>query len=288
MAAKGLFLIAAHDTIPPRKIEPRILKKYLGRLAASKRTRNQEMFAGEDKKDLPRKIKAITFDAYGTLVRLDNPFDRLVRQLKRFGLRVPHDIAKQVFMTEMTYYREHHVEGKTPEHLLSLRRRCADLLFQGLDTAGYPSRFSADQKLEVLMGAIRFRLFADVPPILEWCASKGLATGVISNWDFSLKTILEELFASHPFKCVIISAVEGMTKSDPGLFLKAAKCLSLDPSQVIHVGDEVDSDFDGARAAGFTPVLLDRTGEAKSPPVLRIRTLADFPNIYEQIQNSAF
>jgi FMN phosphatase YigB (HAD superfamily) len=246
------------------------------------------MFGGGDKKGLTRNIRAVTFDAYGTLVRLDKPFDRFVRQLEHFGLRIPHDVAKQVFMTEMAYYREHHLEAKTPERLLSLRHRCAGLLFQGLETAGYPSCFSADQKLEVLMEAIRFRLFADVPPILEWCASKGLAIGLISNWDFSLKTILEELCPSYPFKCVIISAVEGMTKSAPGLFLKAAKCLSLDPSQIVHIGDEVDSDFDGARAAGFVAVLLDRTGEAESPPVSKIRTLTDFPRIYEQIQNEAF
>jgi FMN phosphatase YigB (HAD superfamily) len=239
-------------------------------------------------KNLPRKIKAITFDAYGTLVHLDKPFDRLVWQLERFGLRVSHDIAKRVFMEEMAYYREHHGEGKTPEQLLSLRHRCADLLFQGLERAGYPSRFSEDQKLEVLMGAIRFRLFDDVPVILRWCASRGLATGVISNWDYSLITTLEEICASYPFDCVIISAVEGMTKSDPGLFLKAAECLGFGPSQIVHIGDEADSDFDGARMAGFVPVLLDRTGEGKSPPGLMIKTLADFPRIYEQIQNSAF
>jgi FMN phosphatase YigB (HAD superfamily) len=238
-------------------------------------------------KGLTRKIEAITFDAYGTLVRMDKPFDRLVRQLDRFGLGVPHDIAKRVFMEEMAYYREHHGEGKTPEQLLSLRHRCADRLFQGLDAAGYPSRFSGDQKLGVLMGAIRFRLFDDVPVILRWCASKGLATGVISNWDYSLKTVLEDLCPSHPFNCVVISAVEGMTKSDPGLFLKAAKRLGFAPSQIVHIGDEADSDFDGASMAGFVPVLLDRTGEGKSPPGFRIRTLADFPGVYEQIQNSA-
>jgi FMN phosphatase YigB (HAD superfamily) len=237
-------------------------------------------------KNPPRKIKAITFDAYGTLVHMDKPFDRLIRQFDRFGLRVPHDIAKRVFMEEMAYYREHHGEGKTPEQLLSLRHRCADLLFQGLGAAGYPSRLSGDQKLDALMGAIRFRLFDDVPAILRWCDSEGLATGVVSNWDYSLKTVLEDLCPSHPFKCVVISAVEGMTKSDPGLFLKAAKRLGLGPSQIVHIGDEADSDFDGAGMAGFVPVLLDRTGEGNSPPGFRIRTLADFPRVYEQIQNS--
>jgi FMN phosphatase YigB (HAD superfamily) len=240
------------------------------------------------KKELTRKIKAITFDAYGTLVHLDKPFDRLVRQLERFGLRVSHDIAKRVFTEEMAYYREHHVEGNTPEQLLSLRHRCADLLFRALEAAGYPSRLSMDQKLEVLMGAIRFRLFDDVPVILRWCASRGLATGVISNWDYSLITILEELSPSYPFNCVIISGVEGITKPDPGVFLKAAKCLGVGPSEIVHIGDEADSDFDGARMAGFMPVLLDRTGEGKSPPGLKIRTLADFPRIYEQVQKRAF
>ena len=187
-------------------------------------------------------IRAVTFDAYGTLLHLDRPFERLGAELDRIGLRVPIEIAAKVFLLEMSYYREHHLEGNTPENLLCLRFRCADLLFTMLAQEGYEAQVSREDRLRVLMGSIRFALYEDALPVLDWCESNGFATGVISAWDCSLVATLKE-HCPHAFSQVIVSAIEGIDKSDPGLFLKAAQSLGITPGHIIHVGDEIENDI---------------------------------------------
>ena len=132
------------------------------------------------------------------------------------------------------------------------------------------------------MGAIRFELYEDALPALNWCMAHGLATGVISAWDCSLVATLKEL-CSHPFSRVVVSAIEGVDKSDAGLFLKAAQGLGLAPSQIIHIGDDVDHDFLGAEKAGMTPVLLDREQTHSNIGPHRIESLEEFPTLFDQL-----
>jgi FMN phosphatase YigB (HAD superfamily) len=228
-----------------------------------------------------KRIKAVTFDAYGTLLRLDRPFERLAEELHRIGLVVPKDIVTKVFVKEMLFYREHHLEGSNPENLLNLRLRCADFLFRMLAQEGYPARVSREQRIKVLMGAIRFELYGDALPALDWCMANGLATGVVSNWDCSLPCTLKQL-CSHSFACLIVSACEGVEKSDLQLFLRAVHCLNLPPSKIVHIGDEVDNDLHAAGSAGLQTVLLDREGTHGRLDANRIRNLKEFPELFQR------
>jgi len=50
----------------------------------------------------------------------------------------------------------------------------------------------------------------------------------------------------------------------------------LTPRQVLHVGDSIAEDVEGAKGAGLTPVLLDRCGaHYQWKEGLRIRSLAE-------------
>jgi HAD superfamily hydrolase (TIGR01549 family) len=224
-------------------------------------------------------IRAITFDAYGTLLRLDRPFERLEEELNRIDLHVPMEIVTKVFLREMAYYREHHLEGNNPENLLSLRLRCADLLFRMLAQEGYEAQVAREDRLRVLMGSIRFKLYADALPALVWCTANGFATGVISAWDCSLVATLKE-HCPHAFSQVIVSAIEGIDKSEPGLFLKAAQSFSIPPWQIIHIGDEVENDIFGAEKAGMKAVLIDRDKAHNGIKSHRIESLEDFPKLF--------
>ena len=226
-------------------------------------------------------IRAVTFDAYGTLLRLDRPFERLAEELARIGLQVPLDIVTNVFLKEMAYYREHHLQGNDPENLLGLRLRCADVLFSLLEREGYTAEVSREERLTVLMGSIRFAPYEDALPALDWCMSRGLTLGVVSVWDCSLVATLKDV-VPYPFSRVFVSAVEGMGKSDGRLFLRAAEGLGVLPPQIIHIGDEVDSDILGAEKAGMKAVLIDRDHAHRDSRSPRIKSLEEFPHLFEQ------
>ncbi|MFH1242727.1 MAG: HAD family hydrolase [Pseudomonadota bacterium] len=226
-------------------------------------------------------IQAVTFDAYGTILHLDRPFERLRDQLHGMGHRVPLEAVKEAFIHEMTYYRDHHLEAVDAERLLALRYRCAEVLFGKLAEKGYQVEASPESKLALLMNSIRFQPYDDVLPILRWCSSRGLVTGVISNWDYSLPTTLDGAIEGHGFHCILVSATEGIIKSDPDIYHRAAERLGLPASSILHIGDEIENDLNTPRKAGFNAVLLDRDGRHRGVKGLCIQGLTEFPSKVE-------
>lgn len=120
-----------------------------------------------------------------------------------------------------------------------------------------------------------WRVYDDVAPALERCRSKGLKLGVISNWDERLRPLLEQIGLAPYFDAIVISSDTGHRKPARAVFERAAETLQLPPERILHVGDSVEEDLDGALAAGFQSVLLDRRGTAKPCIVSLTALLSD-------------
>ena len=119
-------------------------------------------------------------------------------------------------------------------------------------------------------------IYDDVLPTLDVLARRGLRLGVVSNWDSQLPRLLEGLGLSQRFGSVVVSAIEETGKPEPEIFHRACARLNVLPEQALHVGDSLVEDFEGARRAGLSALLLDRTG--RYPQVAaRIRTLLEVP-----------
>ena len=189
--------------------------------------------------------------------------------------------------------RAHGVEA-SEERLAALMQEAHDALPQELDGAYrysdawfrafiarvFQGGLSFDGDLEALAAdlfavfsdARTFALFPDVPDLLARAA--GLRVGVVSNWGPRLQPLLDGLGVRADL--ALASANERLEKPDPALFRRALERLGVGPEEALHVGDRVDTDVEGARAAGIRPVLLDRSGRMCAPPgVPVVRTLAD-------------
>jgi HAD superfamily hydrolase (TIGR01509 family) len=59
---------------------------------------------------------------------------------------------------------------------------------------------------------------------------------------------------------VVTSAGAGARKPDPEIFRRALELAGCAPEEALHVGDTPEEDAAGARAAGITPLLIDRSG----------------------------
>jgi len=109
-----------------------------------------------------------------------------------------------------------------------------------------------------------WRLFPDVRPTLEALRSRrqqnGLVVGIISNWEDWLEALLVQLEIHHYFDFLTISAGVRLEKPDPRIFQAALQRAGARPEEALHVGDSLHADVGGARAAGITPVLIDRRG----------------------------
>jgi putative hydrolase of the HAD superfamily len=207
---------------------------------------------------------AVLLDALGTLVELERPWPHLVDELAARGVVVGEEDARAAMLAEMAYYRAHHDEARDWPALKDLRRRCAAVVQESLGTA-----LPLDEVLEALLAAIRFRPYPEVPGALARLRARGARLAVVSNWDVSLHDVLERTELRPLVDAVVISAVEGVAKPDPAIFRAALRRLGARAQDAMHVGDSVEHDVAGARAAGVEAVLVARDGAA-APDGVRV------------------
>jgi putative hydrolase of the HAD superfamily len=125
-----------------------------------------------------------------------------------------------------------------------------------------------------------WELYPDAVEVLDELRSQGVKLGVLSNFDFRLGPLLQNLGLTPHLDCVVASYQTGYEKPNPEMFLAAE--LALPGSSYTLVGDHWEDDVMGALAAGWNAVWVDRAGAMSSEPsplathsVPRCKTLAE-------------
>jgi FMN phosphatase YigB (HAD superfamily) len=77
--------------------------------------------------------------------------------------------------------------------------------------------------------------------------------------------LLRQLKLYDSFEVIVVSCEVGFSKPSPIIFEHAAEKLALPPNAILHVGDSVEMDQQGARAAGMQSVLLQRGTRIAEP-----------------------
>jgi putative hydrolase of the HAD superfamily len=204
-------------------------------------------------------LRVVTFDAAGTLIRLLNPPGRTYAEIARlFGYELDPDRVQESFRITWTTF------APPPERASPQpdddRNWWQELVARTIEAAGYritpfDDYFAAVYQAFAQPGV--WELFPDVQPILAELSRLGLHLGVISNFDRRLYAILASLGVRDAFEHVIISSEIGVRKPAAGIFRAAAQRFNVELNEMLHVGDERDLDFRGARAAGLEALLVD-------------------------------
>ncbi|MDQ3887331.1 MAG: HAD family hydrolase [Actinomycetota bacterium] len=128
-----------------------------------------------------------------------------------------------------------------------------------------------------------WRLFDDVLPCLRWLRAVGLRIAAVTNAaSCHQRAKLQALDLDAAFDAVVISDEIGVAKPDPVIFHAACAELGVGPAHTVHVGDRLDLDAQGARAAGLRGVWLNRTTRSdRACPVgvTMISDLAELPKV---------
>ncbi|XP_053623648.1 rhythmically expressed gene 2 protein-like [Plodia interpunctella] len=94
-------------------------------------------------------------------------------------------------------------------------------------------------------------------PLLNILEKKGMTLGIISNFDPRLHDILRNVDLTKQFKFIITSYEAGFSKPDPKIFMLAMKnCGLTNPAECLHIGDDVNKDYDGAMKAGWHALIV--------------------------------
>jgi putative hydrolase of the HAD superfamily len=200
-------------------------------------------------------VEAVTIDAYGTLVTLDDPVPRLQAALRAHGVERDAAEVTQAFAAEVEHYVPRSHEGRDEATLALLRRDCAAVFLEAAGARLAPEGFVAD-----FMASLRFRALGGAADACRRLTAAGLRLAVVSNWDVGLHEHLAALGLDRMVDAVVTSAEAGAAKPDPRIWRVALARLGAD--RAVHVGDS-EADAEGARAAGlrFEPAPLAEAAE---------------------------
>ena len=92
------------------------------------------------------------------------------------------------------------------------------------------------------------------------------------------------------FSTIVISSDLGVGKPDPAVFQAALEALGVLADEAVMVGDSLERDIAGARAAGIRSVWLDRTGDAapdaSAVQLARIRELGELRRALTDLEHT--
>jgi putative hydrolase of the HAD superfamily len=215
-------------------------------------------------------MTAVLLDALGTLVELQPPAPRLRRRLAEEGFELSEERALAGFAAEISYYLAHHLDGSDRERLDDLRDRCATVMMEALELPGLDHATAR----RAMLGSLDFTPYPDALEGLGELRERGHRLVVLSNWDCSLPDWLAPTGLLELVDGVVTSAGAGAAKPDPAPFRRALELAGAEPGEAVHVGDSLDNDVAGARAAGLRAVLVRREGEPP-PGVESVRALTE-------------
>ncbi len=106
----------------------------------------------------------------------------------------------------------------------------------------------------------------------EYAQKHGIELGIISNWDYRLRGLLERKNLLNYFSPVLISAEFGYEKPSENIFQKAIELSGRKPKELIYVGDKPELDFFTPSRMGWNAFVI---GAKKREDIPYISTLSD-------------
>lgn len=128
-----------------------------------------------------------------------------------------------------------------------------------------------------------YQVFPDAEEFLLKLAKRQrnvVKLGVISNFDKRIYSVVDQLGLSSSWDFLISSESAGASKPQEKIFGIALEKseLPIEPRQALHIGDDLEKDYLGARAAGWQAALLDRSNLFPKDPVELQKIHADLTN----------
>ncbi len=210
-------------------------------------------------------IAAALFDVGGTLIECrPSPPEVYASVMARWGPPVAADAVAPIFRRVWSEMTQQHPRGLDRYNLLKGGEVAwwGEFLRRVLAGLGHPA--PAEPVLAELFAAFAapelWHVFPEVPAALSALRERGLRLAAVSNWDSRLPELLDRVGLAGSFDAILVSALEGVEKPSPEIFLRAADRLGVRPAACLHVGDSPLDDYRGAESAGMLPVLIDRAG----------------------------
>lgn len=199
-------------------------------------------------------IQAVTFDLWGTLILDLDGYDCKVR-VKREEL-LYNAVKGKISKDELVNALE-----QSWLHIQSIRETLRDV-----PTSEQIQILQALLNVDADLEKPYTEAVLHLPPRINPCAKEVLThlntrIGLISNTGRTpgtvLRSVLSTLGILEFFDVTLFSNEVGYLKPHPAIFKEASRTLGVPLSQMLHVGDDTDTDIQGALQTGMQALLVE-------------------------------
>ena len=207
-------------------------------------------------------IEAIFFDLYGTLAGFKpSRYEVQSSACSYFGIDLTVEGIKKGYGMADAYMS--HENTVDPIRLKNSKKRDEFFAeYERLVLLGNDVKVDSDKALEIWhkVQSIPYdiALFDEVRHCLKLLKSKHYTLGLISNYNKKGTLLLKQFGLTEVMDFAVTSVDVGFEKPHKIIFEHAIKMADTFASNVIHVGDQIESDIMGAINVGINPVLIDR------------------------------
>jgi putative hydrolase of the HAD superfamily len=206
-------------------------------------------------------IRAIVYDAVGTLIHVQPSVAALYVEVgRRFGSRLTLAEVRQRFPRAFARQDELDAAANWRTSEARERQRWRDIVREVLDDVA-----DADACFEAMFEIFRetrvWKCDLQLGDVFDGMQAHGIRQAIASNFDSRLHGLIQALPPLKGLTPIFVSSEIGWRKPAPEFFAHVIETLELSPSEILFVGDDRVNDYDGAKRAGMSSVLLDPRGK---------------------------
>lgn len=227
------------------------------------------------------RIRAITFDYWGTLFREANMQARQAARVQALAEVAGVSLGDAHAALEIAYkefFRTHVEEQRTLDHHDGVRLSTAQL---GITLDAQAAQALAHRFATAILDHPAVPIEGALEAVCA--AAARVPIGVISDSGISPGSALRVLLERHGFHShfgvLTFSDEVGVAKPQALMFTRTAAALGVQPEEILHIGDLEPTDIAGIRALGGTAGLIAASNDKyydKTQAEYRFRTWAEF------------
>jgi len=224
-------------------------------------------------------IKAIFFDAGGTLIHLDAPrICSLITDELGCSLSAEHFPHAQSRAMRRVAELVEEGAGSTEK----LKRQFYSTLLPAIGVTENHLERAIDLALNLAQSEMLWRSTSQgTAEALTQLKNRGLRLAVVSNSDGRIELAFHQAGLFDHFEFFIDSFLVGVEKPDPRIFQIALERAQIAADEAVYVGDLYSVDVVGARRAGLVPVLFDPDSLNEDADCLRIQSIGELISILD-------
>jgi len=232
-------------------------------------------------------IKAVLFDMFDTLMLIEKNHEfyspslmRMYRYLSSKGVEVPFEKFNSTYIEIRDgLYRKADLNWEEPHFNVRVAETLQKLGYNYEVTNPMVAEATSEFCDEFMKYV---RIDSDTEPVLKKLYGQ-YRLGIISNFAIPecVHKLLQTAGIEQFFDVIVVSAAVNKRKPASEIFESTLKVMGFSAFEVVFVGDTIDADVEGSKAAGMKAVYIERRPQKQSDKFLPdciIRNLSELPS----------